>query len=123
MRVVNVTIVAPPDTRAELDGSPAALHGGAVAITGAPGSLHKLRLSLGETSQETDVTILESGAALPSSVELVVKASAKVGAGAKDVRVAQAASSASVPSKPKPVAPPPASAAPPSNEPAVKRTF
>jgi serine/threonine-protein kinase len=123
VRVVSVTVVAPPDTRAELDGSPAAMHGGAVEITGAPGSLHKLRLSLGETSQETAVTVLESGAALPSSVELVVKTPAKVGAGAKDVHVAQAAPSASVPSKPKVAVPPPASAAPPSSEPAVKRTF
>ena len=71
----------------------------------------------------TDVTILESGAALPSSVELVVKAPAKPAAGAKDVRVAQAAPSANAPSKPKAAVPPPASAAPPSSEPAVKRTF
>ena len=47
------------------------------SISGAPGSLHKLRLSLGEDVRGPTSRILESGAALPPSVELVAKAPAR----------------------------------------------
>ena len=127
VKVVSVKILAPTETLAELDGAPTTVRGDAVEIRGAPGSRHKLRLSLGETSKETLVTILESGDALPATFELVAKAAGKPAAGAKDVRVAAAgtgaaaASAASVAPRPKPAATSPSPAA--SAEPSVKREF
>jgi len=121
VHVVKVSVLAPPDAIAELDGTPAPVRGGAVEISGAPGSLHKLRLSLGDSSNVTDVTILESGAALPSTVTLVPKAQAKPVVGAKDQHTATAASV--VVPKPKPVAAPPPAVPTPATEPTIKHTF
>ncbi len=117
LKVVNVTITAPVGALAELDGSPVTLRGNILEITGAPGSQHKLRLSLGEAADETAVTILESGVALPSKFELVVKPTAK-GSGA-----AHAAAGTGTTSAPAPVKPKPTTTATPAADPTVKREF
>ena len=105
-KVARVSVTAPTSARLEVDGVAATIKEGAIEVSGVPGSLHKVRIAQGDTIQETDVTVLESGAAMPAKIAFVPKGAAG-----------------------KPVAPKPPSgqapavAAPPATEPTIKKNF
>ena len=96
--------VLPAGASIEVDDKPAASKGGVVEITGALGSAHKVRVSLGADETTTEVFVTQKGAKPPT----IVLATAAPAASS-----APSASSAShpVPSQ-KPLAPRPTSAAP-----------
>ncbi len=116
-KTAKVSILAPAGAKAELDGESIAIVDGAIEISGAPGSPHKIRLTHEASVQEADVTILENGTAIPAKVELVVKQAAV------PVKTNPANPNVGHPATPKPAPTPPGSAAPTSNEPAIKKQF
>jgi serine/threonine-protein kinase len=59
----------PTDATAEVDGAPVSTADGAIAIAGAVGSVHHVRIQKGALASEADVTITESGAK-PARLEL-----------------------------------------------------
>lgn len=63
--------VLPPGVSVEVDGSPVTPTDGKVVITGALGSTHRVRLSLGHLEDEKEVAITDSGA-LPAKMVLNV---------------------------------------------------
>lgn len=69
-KTATVTIAAPSGATVEVDGRPAPVRDGAAEIVGPPGSLHRVRVRAGDDVKEADVTILESGAAMPARIEL-----------------------------------------------------
>jgi eukaryotic-like serine/threonine-protein kinase len=66
-----MVVVLPGDAAVEVDGTNVTLADGTVEITGALGSVHKVRLRSGEAEVLKDVVITEGGA-LPPKVELPV---------------------------------------------------
>jgi eukaryotic-like serine/threonine-protein kinase len=62
-------VIMPPDATAEVEGQKVTAKDGIIEITGAPGSVHKVRLSKGKNEVETDVIVTESGA-MPPKLEL-----------------------------------------------------
>lgn len=78
-KVARVTLTAPPGARLDVDGVSASIRDGAIEISGAPGSLHKVRITHGDTTQEADVTVLENGAAMPSRIAFAAKPSSRPG--------------------------------------------
>ncbi|MEZ4261471.1 MAG: serine/threonine-protein kinase [Polyangiaceae bacterium] len=119
-KTVQVAVRAPTGAKVDLDGQPAELRDGSLSITGAPGSLHKVRLSHGDVSEETAVTILESGATLPPKIELVARrtvhkpAAAAVAASPTPPAPAKPTAPAAQPKKPPPTPP---------SEPSIKKEF
>jgi serine/threonine-protein kinase len=66
----SVTVVILPATaKVEVDGTPAALTEGLLEITGAVGSVHKVRVQLGDIDKTVRVVVSESGA-VPPKIEL-----------------------------------------------------
>ncbi|WP_437841022.1 protein kinase domain-containing protein [Sorangium sp. So ce1153] len=57
--------VSPADVSVEIDGAPAKVDGGEVAIEGAPGSRHRVRLFKGKDELRDEVILTEAGAAPP----------------------------------------------------------
>jgi len=108
-KTARVSVTAPTSARLEVDGVAATLKDGAIELKGLPGSLHKVRISQGDTIQETDVTVLESGTAMPAKIAFVPKSAA----------------AAAKPAAPKPPSggPGPAVAAPPTDHPPIKKDF
>jgi serine/threonine-protein kinase len=62
-------VIMPPDAIAEVEGKRVIAKNGIIEITGAPGSVHRVKLSKGKTDVETEVIVTESGA-MPPKVEL-----------------------------------------------------
>jgi serine/threonine-protein kinase len=62
-------VVVPSDVSVEVEGVATEASNGIVEITGAPGSVHRVRLSKGKSETITDVIITEAGPA-PPKVEL-----------------------------------------------------
>ncbi len=58
-------VIMPPDAVVELDGAKVPVEEGLVEITGAPGSVHKVRLSKGALELADEVIITEEGATPP----------------------------------------------------------
>ncbi len=66
----SVTVVILPATaKVEVDGTPTPLSEGLLEITGAVGSVHKVRVQVGETDKMVRVVVAESGA-VPPKIEL-----------------------------------------------------
>jgi hypothetical protein len=68
--------VAPAGVVVEVDGKPAAVENGTVAVTGSLGSIHPVRLTLGARTSTHDVIVTEVGA-MPAQVALDAAASPK----------------------------------------------
>jgi serine/threonine-protein kinase len=115
-RTVRVTIVAPPGATVEVDGTAATIEDGAISILGGPGSLHTVRVTHVGASRETDVTVLESGVAMPAKVELAPSQK-----GRPPAKPATVAAEKKPPPSGTPAATPPTAANP--SEPAIKTTF
>ena len=62
-------VIMPPDAVAEIEGKRVFAKNGILEITGAPGSVHRVKLSKGKTETEVEVIVTESGA-MPPKVEL-----------------------------------------------------
>ena len=62
-------VIMPPDAVAEVEGVRTIAKNGIIEITGAPGSVHRVKLSKGKTETEVEVIVTESGA-MPPKVEL-----------------------------------------------------
>jgi eukaryotic-like serine/threonine-protein kinase len=119
-KTVKVAVSAPAGVKVELDGEAADLRDGAMEITGAPGSLHKVRLTHAHVSEEFPVTILESGAALPAKIALAAQrpATKPAAAAAKPATASKPTAPAEPAAAVKPAAP-----ATPATEPTIKKTF
>ena len=79
-------VIMPPDAIAEVEGKRVLAKNGIIEITGAAGSVHRVKLTKGKTDTEVEVIITESGA-MPPKVELTFggaapKPSASAAAGA-----------------------------------------
>jgi serine/threonine-protein kinase len=81
-------VIMPPDAVAEVEGVRTIAKNGIIEITGAPGSVHRVKLTKGKTETEVEVIVTESGA-MPPKVELTFggaapkpSATAAAGAGA-----------------------------------------
>ena len=77
-------VIFPEGASVEIDGSPAVVKDGVVAITGALGSVHKVRVSSGDDHMTSNVVVAESGA-VPPKMQLEVKAKPAPSAGAPPV--------------------------------------
>jgi serine/threonine-protein kinase len=62
-------VIMPPDAVAEIEGKRVFAKNGILEITGAPGSVHRVKLTKGKTETEVEVIVTESGA-MPPKVEL-----------------------------------------------------
>ncbi len=62
-------VIMPPDAIAEVEGVRTIAKNGIIEITGAPGSVHRVKLTKGKTETEVEVIVTESGA-MPPKVEL-----------------------------------------------------
>ncbi len=62
-------VIMPPDAVTEIEGKRVFAKNGIIEITGAPGSVHRVKLSKGKTETEVEVIVTESGA-MPPKVEL-----------------------------------------------------
>ena len=62
-------VIMPPDAVIEVEGTRTFAKNGIIEITGAPGSVHRVKLSKGKTETEVEVIVTESGA-MPPKVEL-----------------------------------------------------
>jgi eukaryotic-like serine/threonine-protein kinase len=62
-------VIMPPDAVAEVEGKRVVAKNGIIEIIGAPGSVHRVKLSKGKTETEVEVIVTESGA-MPPKVEL-----------------------------------------------------
>ncbi len=62
-------VIMPPDALAEIEGKRVLAKNGILEITGAPGSVHRVKLTKGKTETEVEVIVTESGA-MPPKVEL-----------------------------------------------------
>jgi serine/threonine-protein kinase len=64
-------VVVPRDAMVEVDDAGAVVHDGVVDLEGAPGSVHRVRVSRGRQEASVDVTVTDAGA-VPPRVELGV---------------------------------------------------
>ncbi|WP_437934282.1 serine/threonine protein kinase [Sorangium sp. So ce341] len=62
-------LVAPADVSVEIDGRPAEVRGGQVALEGAPGSRHRVRLVRGKDELRAEVIMTDAGVS-PASLQL-----------------------------------------------------
>ena len=62
-------VIMPPDAVAEIEGKRVLAKNGILEITGAPGSVHRVKLTKGKAETEVEVIVTESGA-MPPKVEL-----------------------------------------------------
>jgi len=68
-KTFDLIVVAPPETAVTIDDQPASLSGDKISLTGTPGAIKRVKLTLGDQTQEQTVAITESGL-LPPRLEL-----------------------------------------------------
>jgi eukaryotic-like serine/threonine-protein kinase len=119
-KLVRLAIVAPTDTKVEIDDAAAQVTDGGVDLTGALGSTHHVKLSRGKVTTAADVAITNDGA-IPSKIELGTSPAAPLRAG---LAVAIPPKTGAPPQGGANPAPPPATPRPtPPTQPQVSRDF
>jgi serine/threonine-protein kinase len=116
-------VVSPATASAEVDGEASSVKAGMLTLTGASGSVHKVRLWLGKNETTSEVVISEAGA-VPNKIELDTKSTPSTAtSAAKSSRPAAAAAAAAGAAAAPAPAPKPAAAPAAPNNPGVDRSF